>query len=188
MTVRRVVTGSVLAAGLGVAGLLGATPAFAGPGISIDHGTGGTNPIEIGDTSAAGANAIAKPGNTAVAVSIFGPSYADASKGGSTKFGEGNNVVTFGSVAKTGSDSAGNNVLGLGGSVAEINGQHDNVVTVADDTTTDKYSHQNNIVNVAGVAVSKDQYTKPGVFSANVCGVQFSGQGSHVGVPTGTIC
>jgi hypothetical protein len=52
-------------------------------------------------------------------VSIFGPSYADASEGGSTKFGEVNNVVTFGSVATTGPDSAGNNVLGLGGSVAE---------------------------------------------------------------------
>jgi hypothetical protein len=61
-------------------------------------------------------------------------------------------------------------------------------VTVADDTTTDKYSHQNNIVNVAGVAVSEDQSKNPGVFSANVCGVQFSGQGSHVTVSTGTIC
>lgn len=60
MTVRKVVAGSVLAAGIGMAGTFGAGTASAGPGISYDPGTGGTKTIGIGDTqSKTGATATA---------------------------------------------------------------------------------------------------------------------------------
>ncbi len=76
MNVRKVVAGSVLAAGSGVAGIFGAGTAFAAPGVSYDPGTGGTKPIGIGDQSATGATAGAAPGNQALAVSLIAPSKA----------------------------------------------------------------------------------------------------------------
>ncbi len=148
------------------AALIGGGTASATPGISIDPGTNGEHTFGIGDQSPTGAQAVAKPGNTSVAVSIFGPSRADASQGGSTTFGEGNNVVTIGSTAVTGQHSAGNNVLVVGGGEARVNGQHDNVVVVAGVKTTVDKKSQNDTV-------------------ATVCGARVSGQADHVKVSPG---
>ena len=75
MTVRKVVAGSVLAAGVGVAGMLGAGTAAAGPGISIDPGTDGKGSFGLGDQTKQVA-AKATEGNTAFAVSLFSPATA----------------------------------------------------------------------------------------------------------------
>ena len=85
----------------------------------------------------------------------------------------------------TGQGSEKNNVLVVAaGGVASVNGKRDNVVTIAGATVTDANSHDNTIINAGGVALSSNQQ-KAGVFSANVCGTQFAGQGSHVTVSKG---
>jgi hypothetical protein len=76
LSIRRVVVGSVLAAGVGVAGMIGAGTANAAPGISYDPGPG--DPIGIGDNSATGAQAIASNNNQALAISVFRPATATA--------------------------------------------------------------------------------------------------------------
>ena len=74
--IRRVVVGSALAAGVGVAGMIGAGTASAAPGISYDGGPG--DPIGIGDNSATGAQANASNDNKALAISVFRPATATA--------------------------------------------------------------------------------------------------------------
>jgi hypothetical protein len=76
LSISRVVVGSVLAAGVGVAGMIGAGTANAAPGISYDPGPG--DPIGIGDNSATGAQAIASNNNQALAISVFRPATATA--------------------------------------------------------------------------------------------------------------
>jgi hypothetical protein len=76
LSIRRVVVGSVLAAGVGVAGMIGAGTANAAPGISYDGGPG--DPVGIGDNSATGAQAIASNNNQALAISLFRPATATA--------------------------------------------------------------------------------------------------------------
>ena len=136
------------------AALIGGGTASAAPGISIDPGTNGEHTFGIGDQSPTGAQAVAKPGNTSVVVSIFGPSRADASQGGSTTFGEGNNVVTIGSNVVTGPKSAGNNVVATGGAEVRVNGQHNNVLAVAGETRVVKDAKGDNVVTVCGARVS----------------------------------
>ena len=60
MNVRKIVAGSVLAAGLGVAGLMGAGMASAAPGISLDPGTSGQGKIGAGDQSDKGASGVSR--------------------------------------------------------------------------------------------------------------------------------
>ena len=72
----RIVVGSALAAGVGVAGMIGAGTASAAPGISYDGGPG--DPIGIGDNSATGAQANASNDNKALAISLFRPATATA--------------------------------------------------------------------------------------------------------------
>ena len=74
--IRRIVAGSALAAGVGVAGMIGAGTASAAPGISYDGGPG--DPIGIGDNSATGAQANASNDNQALAISVFRPASATA--------------------------------------------------------------------------------------------------------------
>ena len=69
--VHRIVVGSALAAGVGLAGMIGAGTASAAPGISYDPGPG--DPIGIGDNSATGAQANASNDNQALAISLFRP-------------------------------------------------------------------------------------------------------------------
>jgi hypothetical protein len=76
LSIRGIVVGSVLAAGVGVAGMIGAGTANAAPGISYDPGPG--DPIGIGDNSATGAQAIASNDNQALAISVFRPATATA--------------------------------------------------------------------------------------------------------------
>ena len=76
MDIRRIVVGSALAAGVGVAGMIGAGTASAAPGISYDGGPG--DPIGIGDNSATGAQANASNDNRALAISVFRPATATA--------------------------------------------------------------------------------------------------------------
>src|SRR6478672_2172143 len=76
MDIRRIVIGSALAAGVGVAGMIGAGTASAAPGISYDGGPG--DPVGIGDNSAAGAQANASNNNRALAISVFRPATATA--------------------------------------------------------------------------------------------------------------
>ncbi len=107
MNARKVVAGSVLAAGLGASGLFGAGTAFAGPGVSFDNGSGGTNTVGFGDQSAAtGATANASEGNRALAINI-------TSKNGTQAIAQGqnNNVVSIDGVATTGKDTKHNNVV-----------------------------------------------------------------------------
>jgi hypothetical protein len=73
---RRTVVGSALAAGVGLAGMIGAGTASAAPGISYDGGPG--DPIGIGDNSATGAQANASNDNKALAISLFRPATATA--------------------------------------------------------------------------------------------------------------
>lgn len=74
--IRGIVIGSTLAAGVGVAGMIGAGTASAAPGISYDGGPG--DPMGIGDNSASGAQANASNDNKALAISIFRPAKATA--------------------------------------------------------------------------------------------------------------
>ena len=76
MDIRRIVVGSALAAGVGVAGMIGAGTASAAPGISYDPGPGYR--VGIGDNSATGAQAIASNDNQALAISVFRPATATA--------------------------------------------------------------------------------------------------------------
>jgi hypothetical protein len=87
LSIRRIAVGSALAAGVGVAGMIGAGTASAAPGISYDGGPG--DPIGIGDNSATGAQANASNDNKALAISIFRPATATAdgqNRSGNTVF------------------------------------------------------------------------------------------------------
>ena len=70
MDIRRIVVGSALAAGVGVAGMIGGGTVSAAPGISYDGGPG--DPIGIGDNSATGAQANASNDNQALAIACSG--------------------------------------------------------------------------------------------------------------------
>lgn len=86
-SIGRIVVGSALAAGVGVAGMIGAGTASAAPGISYDGGPG--DPVGIGDNSATGAQANASNDNKALAISVFRPATATAdgfNRSGNTVF------------------------------------------------------------------------------------------------------
>ncbi len=107
MTVRRVVTGSVLAAGLGVAGLMGAGDAFAGPGISI---AGGDNQVGLGDQNqGSGAYAEAGKNNLSLAIST------GLNPKGATAISEGNDntAVSIDGVTLVGPGSHRPRLLGI---------------------------------------------------------------------------
>jgi hypothetical protein len=186
MMVRKVVAGSALAAGLGMAGLLGAAPAFAGPGVNFDNGSGGTNNLSLGDTTpASGAYANAAEGNRALAVST------GLTPGGATAVaqGKGNNVVSIDGHAVTGPQSENNNVVTILGG-ATVNGKRNNVLTVGGVTGVDKSSHDNTIVNLGGAVQSKKQGEEAGALSVSVCGNSIGGQTDHIKVSTysGGLC
>jgi hypothetical protein len=167
MNARKVVTGSVLAAGLGVAGLLGAAPAFAGPGISVS--IDGNDAIGLGDQNAGtGAFARSTKTNNALAINTgFSPvgSLAVAE-------GERNNVVSIDGIGVTGPST-----------------KRNNVVTAFGSTTLGGDAHDNTIVNLGGIAYqNKPQGADPGVFNLSACGTEFSGQADHIKVSAGPIC
>ncbi|WP_231373737.1 hypothetical protein [Nocardia sp. 348MFTsu5.1] len=113
MDVRRIVVGSALAVGVGVAGMIGAGAVSAAPGISYDGGPG--DPVGIGDNSATGAQADASNDNRALAISVFRPAAATA----------------------VGQNRTGNTVIALDGTAGFLKdyidpytGDHDNLVVV----------------------------------------------------------
>jgi hypothetical protein len=164
MMVRKVVTGSVLAASLGVAGLLGAAPAFAGPGVSAS--VNGGDAVGIGDQEpGSGAFAHSTESNNALAISTgLAPGGASA-----IAMGERNNVVSIDGHGLTGPNTARNNVVTVGGA-----------------TILGGDAHDNTVVNVGGVvSQQKKQKDAPGVLSLSACGTSFSGQAAHLTVSPG---
>jgi hypothetical protein len=133
--IRRILVGSVLAAGVGVAGMIGAGTVSAAPGISYDGGPG--DPVGIGDNSATGAQADASNDNRALAISVFRPATATA----------------------VGQNRTGNKVFALDGTagfqkdyVDPYTGDHDNRVVAINGNAT-VHGEWNNVL-AAGSKVS----------------------------------
>jgi len=143
MKVRRIAAGSALAAALGVAGMIGAGTANAGPGISYDGGPG--DPVGIGDNSATGAQANASNDNRALAISVFRPATATA----------------------VGQNRTGNTVFALDGTagfqkdyVDPYTGDHDNRVVAINGTAT-MHGEWTNVLAVGGKVSSRPIATYP---------------------------
>ncbi len=128
-----------------------------------------------------GTQAIAQGQNNNV-VSIDGV----ATTGKDTK---NNNVVNAFGVTTVGGKAENNNVLTVGG-VASVEGKRDNVVTVGGATLTDKYSHDNTIINAGGFVGSVGQKVDaPGVVALSVCGTEVVGSDEdHIVTEDAGIC
>ncbi len=144
MTVRRILAGSALAAGLGAAGMIGAGTASAGPGISYDGGPG--DPVGIGDNSATGAQANASNDNRALAISVFRPATATAD----------------------GQNRSGNTMFALDGTAGfhdqytnSVPDDHDNVVVAINGTAT-MHGEWTRVIAVGSKVSSKPIATYPG--------------------------
>lgn len=143
MGIRRVVVGSALAAGVGVAGMIGAGTASAAPGISYDGGPG--DPVGIGDNSATGAQADASNDNRALAISVFRPATATA----------------------VGQNRTGNTVFAVDGTagfqkdyIDPYTGDHDNVVVAVNGTAT-MHGEWTNVLAVGGKVSNRPIATYP---------------------------
>ena len=163
MNVRKVVAGSALAAGLGVAGMLGASPAQA-LGLSVDDGNGG------GFTVGTGATASATDGkrNQAIAVSIL--SDADAKVGGSAT---GSTAVAIGVSSPTGASS-------------EISGNADGggAYTLDGHTTINGDAKGTQVFNVYTKEIKANGQAGATTTIA-VCGTELTAQAAHVKVSSG---
>ena len=144
MDIRRIVVGSALAAGVGVAGMTGAGIASAAPGISYDGGPG--DPVGIGDNSATGAQANASNNNRALAISVFRPATATA----------------------TGQNRTGNKVFALDGAAGfhdqytnSVPDDHNNVVVAINGTAT-MHGEWTHVVAVGSKVSSTPIATYPG--------------------------
>jgi hypothetical protein len=168
MNVRKVVTGSVLAAGLGAAGIFGAgtalayaapAPAPSGPGISFSSNGGDAT------TFGNGATASSTKTNNALAINT------GLSPLGTTAVAQGanNNVVAIDGVSFTGPHTERNNVVTAFGATALLSDEHDN-----------------NVVNVGGLVTTNPthpfQGSAAGVTSLSACGNTISGQADHINV------
>ena len=159
MTIRKLMAGSALAVGLGVAGMIGAGAADASPGISFDRGAG--DPIGFGDNTATGAQAQASDGNRALAISIRKPASAIADGEGT-----GNRVVAInGKAVVNGGDD--NTLVAVGGS-ATANGDHNKVVALGSEVDTADESTQR-AVALCGKSIVRAQSDNVTV-SAGACG------------------
>ena len=143
MDIRRIVVGSALAAGVGVAGMIGAGTASAAPGISYDGGPG--DPVGIGDNSATGAQANASNDNQALAISVFRPATATA----------------------VGQNRTGNKVFALDGTAGFLKdyidpytGDHDNLVVAINGTAT-VHGEWTNVLAVGSKVSNKPIATYP---------------------------
>jgi hypothetical protein len=161
MTIHKVMAGSVLAVGLGVAGMIGAGTAGASPGISFDRGAG--DPIGFGDTSDTGAQASASDGNRALAISGFvKPSSATADGEGT-----GNTVIALAGTAtvKEGSD---NTLVAVGGSATVKNGDNNRILALGSNVDAKNQSSQT-AVALCGKSIVAAQSDKVEV-SPGACG------------------
>jgi hypothetical protein len=126
----RIVVGSALAAGVGVAGMIGAGTASAAPGISYDGGPG--DPIGIGDNSATGAQASASNDNKALAISIFRPARATAdgfNRSGNTVIAIDGTAGFHDQYTNPAPDDHNNQVMAINGT-ATVHGEWTNVLAV----------------------------------------------------------
>jgi len=144
LEIGRVVVGSGVVVGLGLAGMIGAGTASAKPGISYDGGPG--EPIGIGDDSATGAQANASNDNKALAISIFRPATATA----------------------VGQNRTGNTVIAIDGTAGFLDqhtnpvpDDHDNVV-VAIHGTAAVHGEWNHVFAVGSTISNKPIATYPG--------------------------
>jgi hypothetical protein len=130
-SIRKIVVGSTLAAGVGLAGMVGAGTAAAAPGISYDGGPG--DPVGIGDNSPTGAQANASNNNKALAISIFRPATATAvgqNRTGNTVFAlDGTAGFLTNYTTDPYTDDHDNNVVAINGT-AMAHGEWTNVVAV----------------------------------------------------------
>ena len=166
MNVRKVVAGSVLAAGLGVAGVFGAGAASAAPGISFDPGTGGTKTIGIGDQKEGGAYANASKGNTALAVNLgLSPVGTQAIANNS---GKGNNVFAF----------EGASLVTDGIVDGAITPNNNNVGTIFGGTAI-AGGQGNLVINGGGFVTSFDGQSENQT-SVSFCGTRVTAQSAHI--------
>lgn len=161
MAIRKVVGGSVVAAGLAVAGLIGAGAASASPGISFDRGAGG--PIGFGDNSETGAQASASEGNRALAISIRKP--ASASVDGE---GTGNRVVAINGTATVNGDASGNRLVVVGDGSATANNDNNRILALGSNVDA-KGEEAQRVVALCGKSIVSAQSDKVTV-SAGACG------------------
>jgi hypothetical protein len=172
MDIRRIVVNSALAAGVGVAMMIGAGTASAAPGISYDAGPG--DPVGIGDNSATGAQANASNDNQALAISVFRPATATA----------------------VGQNRSGNRVFALDGTagfqkddIDPYTGDHDNRVVAINGNAT-VHGEWNDVLAVGSKVSNKpiatypdgSQAFAPGIgrpyfhnFAVAVCGQRLAG-------------
>ncbi len=151
MTVRKIVAGSVLAAGLGVAGVFGAGTASA-IGASLDlNGDGTSFDVGSGASTTQSGNA---SGNPALAVSLLGPSATSAS--GNAK---GNTLIAIDGLSSVSGNAEGNTVATAFGASSVSGNSKGNTV-----------ANFGSAVGVAGNTSSQ--------FVAAGCGTKFSGQGT----------
>jgi hypothetical protein len=179
MKVQKFTAGAVFVGAI-AAGLVSAAPAFAGPGINYDNGTGGTGNVKFGDTSATGATAIAGTGSQALAINTglnLNPipgSRAAAGPGGNTA------VAIDGITLVAGENNNGFSALGA---TVITGGKNNNVVTVGGSSLTAPDAHDNSIVNFGGSVTPKTlQGTNPGALSVSVCGTPIGAQAAHITV------
>ena len=128
--IRTIVVGSALAAGVGVAGMIGAGTASAAPGISYDGGPG--DPVGIGDNSATGAQANASNDNKALAISIFRPATATAdgfNRSGNTVIAIDGTAGFLTNYTNQAPDDHNNRVMAINGT-AMVHGEWTNVLAV----------------------------------------------------------
>jgi hypothetical protein len=186
MKVQKFAAGAVFVAAA-TAGMFGAAPAFAGPGINFDNGTGGQGNVKLGDTSATGATALATKGNQALAINT-GLGLSPVPGGGSSAValgGNGNSAVAIDGFTLVAGGQNNHGFAALG-ATAITGGHTNNVVTVAGASGTDPYSHDNAIVNFGGNVASSGQPTNdPGGTFVNLCGSSVWGQAAHIHVSKG---
>lgn len=128
MDFHKVVAGSVLAAGLGVAGMMGAGTASAGPGIAYSDGDGGVQDFNFGD-----AKASVGTGSQGLAISVLGRASATEEDEAS-----GNRLLAIDGVALANGNATGNTVVGfaVGEATAGGNSSGNTVVAVFDSKAT----------------------------------------------------
>jgi hypothetical protein len=133
---------------------IGTSTASAAPGISFSGN--GSDPVGIGDNTATGAQASSTKGNNALAISMFQPSVASSGDNAN-----GNNLLAVDGSAGAGLNAKGNNVVAVGG-----------VSEVTDD------AEGNTIVNVGGKVTASGNATN--AVSVSACNTSFTGQADHV--------
>ena len=157
MNVRKVMAGSVLGAGLGVAAMLGAGSASA-LGFSYDNSD--IDPVTVGTGATSN---VRGTNNQGLAVSIFGSASVSAGEGTS-----GNNLLAVGSTASVTGSAANNTLVSTGGGESRLGGS----------------SHNTLIVNAGGEVTNTGGNAENAV-SLSACGTSFSGQAAHVTVSHG---